>query len=58
MKFCPKCKIEKDSLEFGKDSKSKSGLSCWCKKFSQGNIGSCSRGERYSAGGYIWRRKT
>ncbi len=31
MKVCPKCKEQKDFSEFGKDKKTKTGLSCWCK---------------------------
>ncbi len=32
MKRCTKCKKRKGKAEFHKDSSSKDGLSCWCKK--------------------------
>ncbi|MDD4242800.1 MAG: hypothetical protein PHG08_00675 [Bacilli bacterium] len=32
MKYCSKCKIEKDETEFSKDSRAKSGLQSSCKK--------------------------
>lgn len=31
MKLCPKCKTEKDSVDFYADSKCRDGLSGWCK---------------------------
>ncbi len=31
MKFCPKCKVEKDLSEFYKNKNTKSGLASWCK---------------------------
>jgi hypothetical protein len=31
MKFCTKCKIEKDEFEFHKDKSKKDGLNYWCK---------------------------
>ena len=31
MKFCSKCKITKEIIEFNKNKKSRDGLSCWCK---------------------------
>ncbi len=32
MKFCPKCKIEKESSEFFKNKARRDGLRCWCKE--------------------------
>ncbi len=32
MKFCPKCKIEKESIDFSKQASSKDGLQRWCSK--------------------------
>ena len=29
---CPKCKIEKEANNFGKDATNAKGISCWCKK--------------------------
>ena len=31
MKVCPKCKISKEIIEFGKSKPTKDGLSVWCK---------------------------
>ena len=33
MKKCSKCQIDKENQEFGKDSRRKDRLTCWCKSY-------------------------
>jgi 5-methylcytosine-specific restriction endonuclease McrA len=38
MKFCPKCKFEKESTKFHKNKSKKDGLSGWCKDCNRANF--------------------